>query len=83
MGRHLLKAYTRKQKIIASSSAEAELYAAALGATEAKGVRSMMCDLGFAVKPVLIIDECWNARGLDTVALLHICFPCHRAVVCT
>ena len=54
--RHLLKAYTRKQKIIARSSAEAELYAAALGASEAKGVESMMCDLGFAVKPVLIID---------------------------
>ena len=54
--RHLLKAYTRKQKIIARSSAEAELCAAALGASEAKGVESMMCDLCFAVKPVLIID---------------------------
>ena len=29
MGRHVLKAYSRKQKIIARSSAEAELYAAA------------------------------------------------------
>ena len=37
--RHLLKAYTRKQKIIARSSAEAVLYAAALGASEAKGVQ--------------------------------------------
>ena len=51
LGAHtLLKAYTRKQKVIAKSSAEAELYAAALGASEAKGVQSMMCDLGFAVK---------------------------------
>ena len=41
-----MKAYTRKQKIIARSSAEAELYAAALGASEAKEVQSMMCDLG-------------------------------------
>ena len=56
VGRHLLKAYTRKQKIIARSSAEAELCAAALGASGAKGVESMMCDLCFAVKPVLIID---------------------------
>ena len=50
MGRHLFKkkkTYTRKQKIIARSSAEAELYAAALGASGAKGVQSMMCDLGF------------------------------------
>ena len=51
-----MKAHTRKQKVIAKSSAEAELYAAALGASEAKGVQSMMRDLGFAVKPVLNID---------------------------
>ena len=43
-GRHLLKAYTRKQKIIARSIAEAERYAAALGASEAKGVESTMHD---------------------------------------
>ena len=30
LGRHTLKAYTRRQKVIAKSSAEAELYAAAL-----------------------------------------------------
>ena len=55
LGRHTLKAYTR-QKIIAKSSAEAELYAAALGASEAKGVQSLMLDLGFIVKLVLAID---------------------------
>ena len=33
---HALKAFTRKQKIIARSYAEAELYAAALGASESK-----------------------------------------------
>ena len=42
LGTHTLKAYTRKQKVIAKSSAEAELNAAALGASEAKGVQSMM-----------------------------------------
>ena len=36
LGGHTLKAYTRKQKIIARSSAEAELYAAALVASESK-----------------------------------------------
>ena len=25
----------------------------------------------------------WNAHRLDTVTLLHMCFPCHRVVVCT
>ena len=53
LGRHLVIAYTRKQKIIARSSAEAKLYAAALGASEPKSVESMMRDLGFAVMPVL------------------------------
>ena len=46
-GRHLLTALTRQQKIIARSSAEAEWCAAALGASDAKGVQSLMCDLGF------------------------------------
>ena len=55
-GAHALKAYTRKQKIIARSSAEAELYAAALGASELKGIISLMRDLGQDKKPVLTID---------------------------
>ena len=50
VGRHFLKAFSRKQKIIARSSTEAELYAAALGASEAKGIESTMSDLGFAVE---------------------------------
>ena len=44
----VLKAHKRKQKIIARSSAEAEFCAAALGASEAKGVESIMSDMGFA-----------------------------------
>ena len=56
LGGHTLKAYTRKQKVISKRSAEAELYAAALGASAAKGAQSMMSDWGFAVKPVLAID---------------------------
>ena len=53
---------TRKQKVVA----EAELYAAALGASEAKGVQSMMRDLGFAVKPVLNIDAKATEHVLHT-----------------
>ena len=48
----LFESVYKKQKIIARNIAEAELYAAALGAPEAKGVESMMSDLGFEVKPV-------------------------------
>ena len=38
------------------SSAEAELYAAALGASELKGIISLMRDLGYEKNPVLAID---------------------------
>ena len=51
-----LKAYTCKQHIIAINSAKAELYAAALGATESKGVVFLLKDLGCEMKPVLAID---------------------------
>ena len=61
VGRHLLKAYTRKQKIIARSSA------AALGASEANGVQSMVCVQGFAVKPVLNMD----ARATEHILHRH------------
>ena len=56
LGEHALKAYTRKQKIIVKSSAEAELYAAALGASELKGIVSLLRDLGYEKKPMLAID---------------------------
>ena len=56
LGKHTVKAYTSKQRIIAKSSAEAELHAAALGASEAKGVPKVMSDLGIAVETVLAID---------------------------
>ena len=41
---------------LAKSSAEAELYAAALGASESKGIVSLLKDLGYELKPVLGID---------------------------
>ena len=56
LGEHALKSHTRKQKVIARSSAEAELYAVALGASESKGIVSLLRDLGYEKKPVLAID---------------------------
>ena len=55
-GNHTLKSDTRKQKTIARSSAEAELYAAALGASGSKGIVSLLKDLGHEIQPVLAID---------------------------
>ena len=56
LGSHTLKVYTRKQLIIARSSAEAELYATALGAAESKGNVSLLKDLDYEMKPVLATD---------------------------
>ena len=42
--------------IITRSCSEAELYAAELGASEAKSFESMMRDLGFAMMPVSVVD---------------------------
>ena len=56
LGSHSLKAYTRKQKIIARCSAEAELCAAELRASESIGVVSLLKDLGYEMKPVFAID---------------------------
>ena len=47
---------TRQQKIIARSRAEAELYAAALGASESKGILSLLRGLGYEMMPVSAID---------------------------
>ena len=44
LGKHALKACTRKHNIIARSSAEAELCAAALRASELKAVVSLLKD---------------------------------------
>ena len=56
LGSHTLEAHTRKQRILARSNAEAELYAAAFGASESKGIASLLKDLGDEMKPVLAID---------------------------
>ena len=56
LGSHTLKAFTRQQHIIARSSAEAELYAASLGASESKRIVSLLKDQGYEMKHVLAID---------------------------
>ena len=76
-----MKAYTRKRKIIARSSGEGELYAGALGASEAKGVESMMRDLGCAVKPAVVIHakakgQALHRHGIGTmnhIDVAHLC----------
>jgi hypothetical protein len=51
-----IRHWTKQQKVIAKSSAEAELYAATLAASEAKGMTATMRDLGIEVKIRLHLD---------------------------
>ena len=63
LGDHALKACTRKQNIKARSVAEAELYAAALEASESKGIVSLLRDLGCEMKPVPLMRKPLNTSS--------------------
>ena len=66
LGNHTLKAYTRKQKIIARSSAEAELYSSSIRERpNRKESCRLLRDLGYKKNPVLAID------AKATVHILH------------
>ena len=56
-GKHLIKAWMKQQSIVATSSAEAELYAGNLAATESMEVQAFAKDLGGAVPIRLHIDS--------------------------
>jgi len=55
-GGHLLKAYSRTQANIALSSAEAELYATVVAASEGLGMKAMAKDFGMSLDPYLNVD---------------------------
>ena len=51
-----VKHWAKQQKVVAKSSAEAELYAATLAVSEAKGIAAAMRDLGLEARIALHID---------------------------
>ena len=63
LGKHLIGAWTKQQSILATSSAEAEMYAGNRAATESMGVQAFAKDLGRAV-PI--------RRHIDSSAALSI-----------
>ena len=65
IGRHFIKGMTKRQRVIALSSAEAELYAAVLTASEAMGLQALSRDMGVERKIALSID------ASAAIALLH------------
>ena len=56
-GKHLIKAWTKHQNIVTTSTAEAELYAVNRAATESMGVQAFAKDLGRVVTIRLHIDS--------------------------
>ena len=56
LGKHLLNTYSRQQKTIALSSAEAELYALVAASAEALGLVAYARDLGINLRGVLHTD---------------------------
>ena len=75
-----MTAYTRNQNIIAKHSAEAELYAAALGASESKGIVSLLKDLGYEMNPVLaiyadkVIEHILNRQGIGRLKHIDVAY---------
>ena len=57
LGGHVLKTWAKSQSVIATSSAEAELYAAGRGGCEALGVQSYLQDLGWQRDVAIRIDS--------------------------
>ena len=49
MGDHLLKTYSRQQRVVALSSAEAELYAMVAASAETMAIMAYARDLGMVV----------------------------------
>ena len=56
-GCHLLKQWSKAQAVVATSSAEAELYAGSKCSSEALGIQQYMCDLGKKCKVEVHMDS--------------------------
>ena len=56
MGSHVVKSWSKDQGCVATSSGEAELYAATKAASESLGLQSALIDLGIKLSICLEID---------------------------
>ena len=57
MGNHLIKSYSRQQKTIALSSAEAELHAMVAASAEALGIIALCKDMGMVIEGEVYADS--------------------------
>ena len=63
IGGHLIKSWSSTQPVIALSSGEAELYALVKAASQAKGLCSLMADLGIEIK-IFVHNDSTAAIGI-------------------
>ena len=56
IGRHLVKSFSKQQKVIALSSAEAETYALVLASCETLGIQAYAADLGIELSAEMFAD---------------------------
>ena len=71
IGGHSLKAWTKKQQVVALSSADSELYAAVKIASEGLGVQSVAEDLGISCGLTLHLDA--SATMCRSTSTCRIC----------
>ena len=57
IGRHVVKSYSRQQKVIALSSAEAELHAMVMASAETLGLIALCQDMGVNIKGDVYVDS--------------------------
>ena len=65
IGDSWLESWSKDQSVVARSSAEAELYAANLAATQAIGLQTMMGELGWKASIKLLVD------ASATIGVIH------------
>ena len=56
IGRHLVKSFSKQQKVVALSSAEAETYALVLASCETLGIQAYSADFGLTHKTEMFAD---------------------------
>ena len=56
VGKHLVKSFSKQQKVVALSSAEAETYALVLASCETLGIQTYAADLGISLRPEMFAD---------------------------
>ena len=72
-GGHCLRVWTKKQQVVAVSSAESELCAAVKMASEGLGIQSVAWDLGISCRLNLHLDASATMRLVNRIGQCETC----------